>query len=921
MKRIIPLLLFFVYTLSYSQEKKISLNYQDEDVANVLSLIENQTDFRFFYMDSWLADQDKISGNYQDVEIKDILIEIFKDTVLNFYILDNRIILTKNESVYDYLPDQFFGLQRDTVITKTIRKTKKKVDLPVLSSNRNNSLSQKIETIRIGKRVQNDNKSEYEISGKLTNKVNNQPIKEALILINGTNKNIKSDGNGFYRLTLPPGSYNFEINALGMERYQKKIILYGDGTLNATISEKIEQLDAIFLEKKKDNNVEEVITKTEINVKESKNIPLALGERDVLRVATTLPGISTTGEGGIGYNVRGGKSDQNLILLDNAVVYSPQHFFGIFSALNPFVLDEANIFKNNIPAQYGGRLSSVFDLKTKDASVTKFKGEASIGPVTGNILLETPIVKDKSGFLIGGRGAYANYILESLDDEALQNSEASFYDIVAKYNHKIGDKSKIEITGYTSRDDFSITSDSLFIYNNRAFSLQWDYKFDAKNRGELIVSNSQYKFNIEFDGQSNDDFELGYDINESHLKLNFDYTYSDKIKFNYGLSNKLYNVNPGNIEPLNGDSSVAPLQIEKEKALETAGYIGAKIDITKEIKVDAGLRYSLYNALGAGTQNVYAPGAPRTEASITEVRNFENNEIMKTYNGAEYRIAGRYLFTPDFSLKASYNKSFQFIHSLSNNTTASPIDTWKLSDLNIKPQNSHQFSLGLYKNLKDDMYEISLEGFYKRLNNIVDFKTGAEVLLNENIETEVLQGKGKAYGVELLVKKQKGKLYGWLGYTYSRSFNKFQSPFSEEEINNGNFFPSNFDKPHDFSLVLNYKFTKRYSLSTNFVYQTGRPITYPVGQFNFNGAEFTVFSDRNEFRIPDFYRLDIGFNIEGNHKKKKLFHSFWTVSVYNVLGRNNPYSVFFVTEDGEVKGLQSSIFSIPVPSITYNFRF
>ena len=337
--------------------------------------------------------------------------------------------------------------------------------------------------------------------------------------------------------------------------------------------------------------------------------------------------------------------------------------------------------------------------------------------------------------------------------------------------------------------------------------------------------------------------------------------------------------------------------------------------------MDLGLRYSFYAALGESSQNIYQEGLPKGEGTLLETKDFDNNEVIETYGGLEVRASTRYFLSPSLSVKAGYNNTFQYIHTLSSNTTVSPTDTWKLSDVNIEPQRADQISLGFFKNFDDNKYELSLESYYKKTHNILDYKVGAQLLLNESIETEVLQGEGKAYGVELLLKKSEGRLNGWLGYTYSRTFTKLDSEFLEERINNGEYFPSNFDKPHDISLVTNYKFTKRYSFSANFVYQTGRPVTFPVGSYFLGGSEYALYSDRNKFRIPDFYRLDLSLNIEGNHKIKKFAHSFWNISVYNVLGRNNPYSVFFVTEDGSLQAYQSSIFSIPVPTITYNFKF
>ncbi len=897
----------------------ITLSYENEDLALILAKIEKLTNYDFFYQDSWLAEYKDLSGNYVNQNVKSILNSIFEDTLLNFFVFEDRVIITKNNSIYDHLPDHFFGnTRRDSSVPQIRNNTRVS---PVFETSRIASQQESIETIKIGKSVINSSKTNFVLSGYLTNNQTQKPLENAIIVINGKDLGVKTDKSGYYEFELNPGINILEINAVGMEQQKKRVVIYNDGKLDIAINEKIELLDEVILQSEINNNVEEVVTKTEIDVEESKNIPLALGERDVLKVATTLPGITTTSEGSSGYNVRGGKSDQNLILLDDAVIYNPQHFFGIFSALNPFALGDANIYKSSIPAEYGGRLSSVFDLTTKDASDTNVKVEGSIGPVTGNVLIESPVVKGKSGLMIGGRGAYANWILNSLDEESLKDSEASFYDAIAKYNHQITEKAKIEATAYWSRDDFSITSDSLYIYGNRALSLSGTYRFNENHTAKLVASNSKYSFNIEFDGDTDNDFELGYSIEETELKFQFKYLLKEKLKFNYGVSGKLYVVDPGSIHPRGIESTIQPLEVEKERGLESAIFLASEVDVTDKLTLDVGVRYSIFNLLGKGSQNVYQSGVPRSEGSIEETLLFDKNEIITTYGGPEVRASARYLIKDDFSVKAAYNKTFQFIHTLSNNTTASPIDTWKLSDLNIEPQSSQQYSLGVFKNLDGGTYELSLEGFYKKSKNILDFKTGAEILLNENIETEVLQGNGKAYGVEFLIKKQKGKLYGWLGYTYSRSFLQLDSEFNEERVNNGDFFPSNFDKPHDFSLVINYKFTKRFSLATNFVYQTGRPVTFPIGSFSFDDAEFAVFSDRNKFRIPDFYRLDIGLNIEGNHKKKKLAHSFWTISVYNVLGRNNPLSVFFVTENGQVKGLQSSVFSIPVPSITYNFKF
>ncbi len=916
MKKLLFILLFLSIQLVYSQQKedKISIKFNEILKIDVLKQIESKTNYTFYFVEEWLDDK-PISGVYSNISLPVILKDIFSGTVINFYISDdNKIILTQNNLIYDSLPKDFFNLNKDDVVKDSPN--------PVFYAAKTSTKKSGIETIRIGKESKNSKKKIYSLSGYVKNNVTGEPIPNLVLSIPDKNINAVSDIDGFYSIKMPIGINNLEIKSLGIENLKKRIIIYSDGVYNFKLAENLELLDEVIIDADKDKNIKEAITGiTQIQVKDIKTIPLVLGERDVLKVATTLPGISTAGEGTSGFNVRGGNADQNLMLLDNAVIYNPTHFFGIFSALNPYTTGDLNIYKGSIPAEYGGRLSSVFEINTKIANNEKFAGEGAVGPVTSNLTLEIPVVKEKSSLIIGGRATYSDWILKRLDDESLKNSEASFYDIIAKYNHQINDKNNIETTGYYSKDVFSVSSDSTFSYSNTLFSLKWNHIFNEKNRGSLIIANSNYDFNIEFDSNANRNFDLNYKVQETEAKLLMNYKLNDQHTFNYGLSSKLYNNTPGNITPIGSESIVTPTDIQGEKALESAIFISDSFDVSENFSVSLGFRYSFYAFLGETTQNIYIDGLPKNDATLTDSKSYGNNEVVETYGGPEVRVSARYSFTPSFSVKASYNNNYQFIHSLTTNTTATPMDTWKLSDSNIKPQQAKQFSLGLFKNIDGNVYELSLEGYYKLSDNILDYKVGADLLLNERIETEVLQGEGKAYGVELLIKKNKGKLNGWIGYTYSRSLIKLDSEFDVERVNNGNFFPSNFDKPHDFSMVANYKLTKRYSFSMNFIYQTGRPVTFPVGNYVFNNSQYVFYSNRNEFRIPDYYRLDLGINIEGNHKIKKLAHSFWNISVYNVLGRNNPFSVFFVTENGEIKAYQSSIFSVPVPTITYNFRF
>ena len=907
----------FCLVLAQDDTPKISLSYNDMDIREVLSQIEEATGYHFFYLEEWFGGK-TISGSYEDVPLSTVLQDIFQDTVTNFYILDGKsVIITNNNLILDQLPGNFFRDQEEVVIEEEPAPAVE----PIFYDQEQTGEISPVETVRIG-RQKKIPRQKFLLSGYATNEANGKPIPEMAIVVEGKNIGTATDDRGYYEIELPKGTNMLKTSALGIQSTRKRVIIYDDGALNFDLGESVEVLEEVVVEGNRDKNVEQaVLGVTQLEVERIKTIPLVLGERDILNAAVTLPGITTAGEGAAGYNVRGGRTDQNLILLDNAVIYNPSHFFGIFSALNPFTTSDVNIYKGRIPAEYGGRLSSVFDIRTKDGNTQKISGEASIGPVTNSLMLELPVFKEKSSLLIGGRLTYSDWILRTLEEESLKRSTASFYDVVAKYNHTFNENNGLKVTGYYSRDAFSITSDSLYRYSNRLFSLTYDHKFNDKSSGEILASNSEYRFNIAFDGDSNDDFDLGYKNYETEVKLKMKYLLNDAHTFDYGLSGKLYRVDPGAISPLNDTSDITYLMIPREKGLEAAVFLSDSFKLSDQLLLDVGLRYSFYAALGPSSQRIYEEDMPRNASTLTETREYGDNEVIETYDGPEVRVSARYLISPDFSIKAGYNSTFQYIHTLSSNTTVSPTDTWKLTDINIKPQEADQYSLGLYRNFDDNKYEISLEGYYKKSKNQLDYRTGAQLLLNETIEAEVLQGDGKAYGIEFLLKKNEGRLNGWLGYTYSRSFVKLDSEFDEDRVNNGAFFPSNFDKPHDLSLVANYRFTRRFSASANFAYQTGRPVTYPVGNFTLGNSDFVFYSDRNKFRIPDYYRLDLSFNMEGNHKIKKFAHSFWSFSIYNVLGRNNPYSVFFVTEEGEIKAFQSSIFSIPVPTISYNFRF
>jgi hypothetical protein len=907
----LELVVLFISESFYAQNtKELTISFNDISFKEILVELEAKTDYTFYYQEGWFTDK-HITKSYTSIKLKEILDDLFKSTPLNYIIHNKRIILTKNSVIYSDLPINFFS--KNNQIESNVK-------TPILLKDYISRNTDKY--ITIGKERKNNKQKLFTISGVIKTVSSNKPLKNVKVYIDKTNNYTMTNAKGFYKLMLEPGSYKIITELMGYENTKKNILVFGSGSLDLGVEDEIVALGEVIINSSKEESVKKsAIGLIKVDVKGVKRIPTLLGERDLLKVVTNMPGVKTAGEGSLGYNVRGGKSDQNLILLDNAILYNPSHFFGFFSALNPYSTGDVDVYKGNIPSEYGGRLSSVFDISTKEVNMTKVVGEGNVGPVTGNLMIELPIIKEKAGLLVGLRSTYSDWLLKTIKSESIKNSEASFFDGIVKFDSKLGNNDKLKATAYYSKDQFSISSDSLYKYSNQLASIEWNHKFDKKNKSTLQLNKSQYNFNIIYNSIFNNNFDLGFVLNETQLKFKLNYLLSDAHKFNYGISSKLYNISPGDLNPFDEKSLVQAKSIENEKALESAIFISDLFKVNDRLLFDIGFRYSFYASLGEGTQNIYNPDLPFSEDSIDETIHYANNEIIKSYGYPELRISTRYLLSPSFSIKGGYNRTVQYIHMLSANTTASPVDTWKLSNLNIKPQESDQFSVGLFKNFNDNIYELSLETYYKKTKNNLDFKTGAELILNENIETQVLTGEGKAYGVEFLLKKKEGKLNGWLSYSYTKSFLRLKSDFLTNQVNRGNFFPSNYDKPHDVSLIANYKFTHRYSFSFNFVYQTGRPITYPIGKYNFGGVEHVLYSDRNQFRIPDYYRFDIGVNIEGNHKIKKLAHSFWNISVYNVLGRNNPYSIFFVNEDGNIKAYKTSIFAIPIPTITYNFKF
>ena len=653
-----------------------------------------------------------------------------------------------------------------------------------------------------------------------------------------------------------------------------------------------------------------------------KNIPSAFGESDIMKVVLTLPGITTVGEASSGYNVRGGATDQNLILYNGGTVYNPSHLFGLFTSFNSDAIEDVELFKSSIPVEYGGRISSVLKVTSKEANMQKLTGSASIGVLTSKANLEIPVVKDHVSLLLNGRTTYSDWILKHLPEKSgYRNGSGNFYDLGGVLTWKLNAMHRLKVYGYWSYDKFSFSSDDNYGYRNRNFSAEWRSILSEKVTATLSGGLDHYDYFNEDRATPTMAARLSFGIDQLWGKLHFRHRLTEKQVLSYGLSVQHYNVQAGKYEPLGEESRISTNQLEKEKALESAAYIDYEHSLTDKLSVSAGLRYSMFNALGPRDVNFYADGELPSEETLLETRH--ETGVIKTYQAPEIRLSARYALMENLSLKAGFNTMHQYIHKVSNTSIMSPTDIWKLSDLNIKPQNGWQLAAGVYYETDDKEYELSAEAYYKHIGDYLNYRSSAVLLMNPHLETDVISTDGKAYGLEFQVKKPVGKLNGWVSYTFSRSLLRQDDKRVAVPLNDGDWYPSEYDRPHEVKAVLNFKFTERYSLSSNFDYATGRPTTLPAGKYynSYNQRYMPYYTDRNKYRIPDYMRLDLAFNIEPTHRLTSFLHTSFSIGVYNALARKNAYNIYYVTEGNEIKGYKLSVFGTAIPYVSLNIKF
>ena len=767
----------------------------------------------------------------------------------------------------------------------------------------------------------------FTLKGTISEEKSNESLIGVSVFFPEAQTGTSTNEYGFYSITLPKGTYKVVISYLGFETIIKTIILTENSTQNFNLTDALENLEEVVITQ----NVESLnIKKPQMSINSLtsstiKEIPVVLGEADIIKAITLLPGVTSAGEGSSGFNVRGGSADQNLILLDEATIYNSSHLFGFFSVFNPDAIKDLKLYKGGIPARYGGRVSSVLDIYQKDGNSKEFHANGGIGIVSSRLLLEGPLKKDKGSFLLGGRSSYAHLFLPLFDIDNI----AYFYDLNTKLSYRINDKNNIYLSGYFGRDVFNINDTFENTYGNSVLNFRWNHLFSDKLFTNLSLIYSDYYYGltlnfVEFDWVSS--------IKNFNVKYDFKHYLNDKFRLQYGLNSIYYKFNPGEINPTKPTSGINSFKLTDKYALENAVYIDAEHKVTNKLAVSYGLRFSSFLRLGQNGLNIYDNNQPvlfnedfktYEKAEPIDTLYYKKSDVIAKFFNVEPRLSLSYLINSDNSVKASYNRMSQYLHLLSNTSSPTPLDVWTPSGKYVKPQLLDQYAIGYFKNFNDQSYSLEVESFYKTVKNRIDYIDGANLIANNAIEQVILNGKARSYGLELLFKKNEGNLKGWLAYTLSKSEQQTKGRTTTElGINDGKWYRTAYDKTHDVSLTGTYEFNKTWQLNANFLFQTGQPATFPNGQYVYNNISVPTYNARNSDRLPSYHRLDISFTYTPKVNNNKDWQSYWVFGIYNVYNRKNAASIAFgQNEDTRVnEATQLSIFGI-VPSISYNFKF
>ena len=895
-------------------EKVMACHFMNIPFAEFCDTVFHQTKVNIYYRGVWVnnlnvtLDSDSItvlSAVRQAVAGSDLEVSVWHN---NLVILPRIKLLTELPAYEQIIKTDSTIGQKELAITETEERyiTGRKPGV--------------IQIITIGRTGVNTGDSKAKVLGRVLDEETGEPMNFVTVYISETKTGAVTDVNGFFNIALVPGKYNFLIEYLGYEKGKYIINVLSDGNFTVRMKKAAIQLKEVVVSGERQVNIRAKDPGLDrMLMKSVKGLPMMMGERDILKVSVTLPGIISAGEGSAGLNVRGSGSDQNAFYINRIPVYNTSHLFGFFPAFNSDIIKDLSIYKGHIPAQYGGRLASVFNITTRQGNRKRFTAHGGISPITGNIVLEGPLKKDISSFLFSARSSYSDWILSSIKDPVISASNANFNDFSGGVNWDI-QKTQVSLFLYRSYDHFRLADINSYSYSNSGASLIIGHNYTNSLRGEFALVGSQYGFSTIDKQEISAAYEHGYKMNHYETRVNFRQLLNQKNSLEYGADIILYKLDRGEVLPYGEKSLRSKVTLGIDKGIESSLFISDSYDVTTRINLNLGIRYTLFTPVGPVTTYKYAPGTPRDIRYIEDTLTFGMNKPVRWYHEPDIRAAVNIETDKEGSIKLAFNQMHQNIFMLNTTTTMAPDAQWKLADYHLLPSRSNQISLGVFRTLPKKGLETSVEVYYKSTYNYSEFKDGADFLKNPLVETSVLQGDHKAYGIEFYIKRSRRKLEGWLSYTWSRSLIQVNGNHSWSQINNGEAYPANFDIPHSLNIVLNYYFTRRIFFSSIFTYQTGKPITYPESVYYINGAPYLDYSKRNAYHIPDYLRADFSLTLEGDLRKIKFLHNSFILNLYNASGRKNPYSVYFKTENGIISSYQYSVIGVPILTATWIFK-
>jgi hypothetical protein len=908
------LLLALPATIIAQDSILVRSNYSGRPVAQLFDNLGSSHSLSFISnSDNWTAAvvvQDSVP-----MYLADIIKASLKDLGFTHYIYNSKTVyLLENYEIYDKLPRYFSSAEAEPAAPEAIEFLTEVAELKKV---------RRAQQLSFGTPVKNPGSRTATITGQITEHETNEPLIGAVVMIEGTTRATTTDASGSFSMELPLGRYTLLVNMLGKEEGKAGISLYADGSLKMELANQTTELQGVTVTASQVHNVQGIQVGLEVmEIKTVRELPSTMGEADIVKSAIMLPGVQTVGEAASGFNVRGGSVDQNLVLLDGAPIFNTSHLFGFFSVFNQDAIGQFMLYKSGVPAQYGGRASSVLSVETNNPNRKEYTVILGVSPVTGRAYIEGPIIKDRTSFMAAGRTTYSDWILKRIDDPAISSSAGSFWDGNLKLTHSFNNKNSLRFSAYRSSDYFKLASDTAFSYSNTCGSLMSRHVLSPKATLTNTVAYSKYNYNIKSTGLPEEGFSMKYGISYYGAKASLGYQPAANHQINAGLEAERYALSPSKKNPLGEASRISKSPATEQTAMQYSAFLGDEYSVSERLLIYAGLRASVFATTSGQMVYQYIGGLPLSKSTVIDSAYNKKGSASSAHFVLEPRFSARLKLGYSNSVKASYNRMSQNLHMLSNSAAMSPTDSWTISNKYIKPQVADIFSVGYYHNMRENRFEASAEVYYKAVDNVVDFKGGADFMQSDYIETEIIQGQQEAYGLELMLKKQYGSWTGWVAYTYSRSLLTMDSKHREERINKGNPYPANHDKPHDLTIVANKRFNRRLSLASTLTYSTGRPITFPVAKYLYKDNNYIHYSDRNEYRVPDYFRIDASANIDGNLKSEKIAHSYWSVSVYNLTGRYNVYSIFFKsTNSGYVEGYQMAIFPRPILSVSYNIKF